>query len=132
MILKFREHATEHVESTTCSGAVKQYVCGLRWTVYGEVSEVEYGDGDRFIVEEGQLGSSGPFGAVLIGNSHRDDEGDPMHAEKVIHDREMPECPVFSLVWFRQNGEQKVVATQMQVYLCNDRGDTVESIYGRD
>jgi len=107
MILKFQEQIWSPVPNGTEPETWSKKLQGDKWTIYGEVSEVQYGE--QIEIKEDRKN-------VV-----------PGIAAKVILD-ESDDFPVFRLICFKQNGERHSVATQLHAFLCNDNGDTIEKI----
>jgi len=122
MILKFQKQAYRRVPNPERPDPQydRTIPAGAHWIVFGEVSEVEYGDGDHFEVDESDISNDGRLTRHMLFDG-------PARPCVVVHDDEQ-DCPIFRLIWFTQNGERKVGRTQLPVYLCSDKGDTIEKI----
>jgi len=122
MILKFQKQGYRTVPDPENPDPMldRRVPAGPHWIVFGEVSEVEYGEGDMFELDESDINENGTL------RRHMLFEG-PARPCVVIHD-DTQDCPIYKLIWFTQDGERKVGRTQLPVYLCSDKGDTVEKI----
>jgi hypothetical protein len=131
MILKFRAYSTNFEDGSTKGKPRGHTVVGERWVIYGDVTCVEYGDGEKFTADEEYIGEGeGPDrDRNLEIRNYSSGKEVTLITDRLIYDFQNNHgCPVYALVFFKQEGVEKVVATQLPVFLCNDKGDTIEKL----
>jgi hypothetical protein len=126
MILKFKAWSTNFEDGLVKGKPRGHHVIGPRWIIYGDVTCVEYGQGEKFTVDDEYTGEGTENVEIRTWTSGREVV---LTADKLIYDHSSDTgVPVYALVFFKQEGEEKVVATQLPVFLCNDKGDTIEKL----